>query len=81
LFVLPCADLFEEASTLEGRTIDDVGTISSKVNDSSNQACRMPSPRCGSRLGLTPRGAFLGATVRVVTVIEGPTRPSVRHVR
>jgi hypothetical protein len=31
--VPPHADLFDEASTLERGTIDNVGTISSKVND------------------------------------------------
>jgi hypothetical protein len=63
LLVTPRADLFEEASTLEGGTIDDVDTISSKVDDSSNQACRLPSSHCGSRLRLAPHGASLSATV------------------
>jgi hypothetical protein len=43
--------------------MEEVGTTSPKVNDSGNRACLLPSPRYGSRLGLAPRGASLGATV------------------
>jgi hypothetical protein len=43
--------------------MEEVGTTSPKVNDSGNRACLLPSLRCGSRLGLTPRGASLGVVV------------------
>jgi hypothetical protein len=43
--------------------MEEVGTTSSKVNDFGNRACLLPSPRCGSRLGLIPRGASLRAAV------------------
>jgi hypothetical protein len=43
--------------------MEEVGITSPKINDSGNRACLLPSLRYGSRLGLAPRGAFLGAAV------------------
>jgi hypothetical protein len=62
-FVPSSVDLTEGTSKLEEGTIEDVGTILSKVNDYGKWAWQFPTSPYRLRLRLAPCGSSLGAAI------------------